>query len=79
MITLIQETEEITENKTSYALKEHLKSVKVTSQLALPDVHRNNAEERAMLTFKTHFMSILCGLHSVFMQHHNHSSFFKLG
>ena len=31
-------------------------------QLALPDIHRRNAAERAIRTFKAHFLSILAGI-----------------
>ena len=49
---------QILDNETYSALKEHLKSVKVTFQLVTPYVHRRNEAERAMHNFKNHFMSI---------------------
>ena len=35
-------------------------------QLISPDVHRRNAAERAIHTFKAHFLAILAGVHSTF-------------
>ena len=37
-----------------------------TFQLLLPDVHRRNAAERAIQTFKAHFLAILVGVDSAF-------------
>ena len=54
------------DNETSSALKEYLKSMKVSSQLVPLHVHRTNAEERATRTFKNHVIEILCGLHKKF-------------
>ena len=35
-------------------------------QLFPPDVHRRNITERAICTFKAHFLAILAGVHSTF-------------
>ena len=39
---------------------------KATYQIVLPDVHRRNIAERAIRTFKAHFLSILAGIPSSF-------------
>ena len=39
---------------------------KATYQLVPPDVHRRNLAERAIQTFKAHFLSILAGLSKAF-------------
>eukprot|EP00956_Cyclotella_meneghiniana_P023402 scaffold45578_cov41-Cyclotella_meneghiniana.AAC.1 len=39
---------------------------KCTYQLVPPDVHRRNIAERAIQTFKAHFLSILAGISSLF-------------
>ena len=38
-------------------------------QLVPPGVHRRNAAERAIRTFKNHFIAILCGLDKDFPLH----------
>ena len=58
---------QILENEAS---KEYLQVVtqtwKATFQLVPPDVHRCNAAERAIRTFKAHFIAILEGIDSAF-------------
>ena len=39
---------------------------KATFQLVPPDVHRHNAAERAIRTFKARFLAILAGVDSAF-------------
>ena len=52
------------------ASKEYLRHItkiwKATYQLVPPDVHRRNIAERAIRTFKSHFLSILVGIPSSF-------------
>ena len=50
------------DNETSLALKECLKSVKVTFQLVPQHAHRRNEAKRAMRAFKNNFIAILCRL-----------------
>ena len=42
------------------ALQQHLSSVHVNFRLAPPHIHRLNAAERAIRTFKNHFITGLC-------------------
>ena len=48
------------------ASKEYKKTIteqwNVTYQLVPPDMHRRNAAERAIRTFKAHFIAILAGV-----------------
>ena len=53
------------DNKSSTALKDYLKNG-ISFQFVLPHMHRRNAAERAMRTFKNHFIAILCGAHPDF-------------
>ena len=48
------------DNEASNALQQHLASVDVDFQLVPPHVHRCNAAERAIRTFKNHFIAGLC-------------------
>ena len=48
------------DNEASAALREFLVSENVDFQLAPPHVHRRNAAERAIRTFKNHFIAGLC-------------------
>ena len=48
------------DNEASSALQQHLASVDVNFQLVPPHVHRRNAAERAIRTFKNHFIAGLC-------------------
>ena len=49
------------DNEASASLREFLTTEKVDFQLAPPHLHRRNAAERAIRTFKNHFVAILCG------------------
>ena len=51
------------DNETLIKIKEYLKSKKVIFQLVPPHLHRVNAVEQAIHTFKSHFTSTLCGVH----------------
>jgi len=48
------------DNKASQALQEFLTSEDMDYQLVPPHVHRRNAAERAICTFKNHFIAGLC-------------------
>jgi hypothetical protein len=50
------------DNECSAALKEHMLSEGVNYQLGTPGVHHRNVAERAIRTFKNHFIAALCGL-----------------
>ena len=49
----------ILDNEFSTELKNTLKSRNLKFQLVPPNVHRRNAAERAIQTFKNHFLSVL--------------------
>ena len=49
------------DNEASSALQQYMTSQEVDFQLAPPNVHRRNAAERAIRTFKNHFIACLCG------------------
>jgi hypothetical protein len=49
------------DNEASTALKQFMTNVDVDSHLALPHVHHRNVAERAIHTFKSHFIACLCG------------------
>ena len=57
---------QILDNETSNEMKRHLKGRDVQYQLVPPHAHRKNAAERAIRTFKNHFITILCMLHPNF-------------
>jgi hypothetical protein len=57
------------DNECSSALKEFLIAEKVDYQLVPPNVHRRNAAERALRTFKDHFIAGLCSLDKDFPLH----------
>ena len=49
----------ILDNEISYEFKTSLQKKQVSFQLVLPHVHRRNAAERAIRTFKNHFLAVL--------------------
>ena len=54
---------QILDNEASGEYKRTIKEVwKSTYQLVPPDMHRRNAAERAIRTFKAHFLAILAGV-----------------
>jgi hypothetical protein len=57
------------DNECSNALKEFLKEQKVDYQLAPPGIHQRNAVERAIQTFKNHFIAGLCSTDTAFPLH----------
>ena len=58
----------ILDNEAPEALKEAIKS-NCKMQLVPPDTHRSNLAERAIQTFKSHFVSILSGVSDKFPLH----------
>ena len=56
----------ITDNESSALLKTYMISQGIEYQLTPPDVHRRNAAERAIRTFKNHFVAGLCSLDPLF-------------
>ncbi len=58
---------QILDNEASTAYKEAITvKWKAKFQLVPPDMHRRNRAERAICTFKSHFLSILAGVDTVF-------------
>jgi len=57
------------DNECSEALKEYMRDEHVDFQLAPPGVHRRNAAERAIRTFKNHFIAALCSTDKEFPLH----------
>ena len=54
---------QILDNEASGEYKRTIEEVwKSTYQLVPPDMHRRNAAERAIRTFKAHFLAILAGV-----------------
>ena len=54
---------QILDNKASKEYRRHVTDIwAATYQLVPPDVHRRNIAERAIRTFKTHFLSIFAGI-----------------
>ena len=57
------------DNEASTALKSYMESQDVDFQLVPPHVHRRNAAERAIRTFKNHFVAGLCSTDRNFPLH----------
>ena len=58
---------QILDNEVSYALKKAIiETWKAAYQLVPPNVHRPNVAERAICTFKAHFLAILAGVDLAF-------------
>jgi hypothetical protein len=57
------------DNEASTALQQFMSSVDIDFQLAPPHVHRRNAAERAIRTFKNHFIAGLCSTDKNFPLH----------
>jgi hypothetical protein len=57
------------DNEASTALKHFLHSKDIQFQLFPPHVHRQNAAERAIQTFKNHFVAMLCSTDTHFRIH----------
>ena len=56
----------VMDNECSKVVKSYIKSQQVTLQLAEPDNHRSNAAERAIQTFKNHFIAGLATVDPAF-------------
>ena len=56
----------VTDNECSKAVQDYINSQKVDWQLVEPNNHRVNAAERAIQTFKNHFISGLCSVDKLF-------------
>ena len=56
----------ILDNECSAEMKTALRKYKLDYQLVPPDIHRRNAAERAVRTFKNHFLSCLATCHKSF-------------
>lgn len=50
------------DNETSKSLEDHMRTHKITVQYVPPENHRANEAERAIRTWKNHFISTLCGM-----------------
>ena len=59
----------IMDNEASKDLKHALSKADISYQLVPPNLHRVNAAERAIQTFKDHFLAILAGAHPDFPAH----------
>ena len=57
----IQPTMHILDNKCSSEFKNAIKENEMSYQLVPPHDHRRNVAEKAIQTFKHHFVSVLCG------------------
>ncbi len=57
------------DNECSTAMKANLQDKKVSFQLVPPGIHRRNAAERAIRTFKNHFIAGLCSTDNSFPLH----------
>jgi hypothetical protein len=57
------------DDEASTALKQFLHSKDIQFQLVPPHVHRQNAAERAIQTFKNHFVAMLCSTYKQFPIH----------
>jgi len=57
------------DNECSKLLKDYMTSNNIDFQLAPPDCHRRNAAERAIRTFKNHFIAFLCSCDREFPLH----------
>ena len=57
------------DNEASNDLKNYLRDQGIDFQLAPPNIHRQNAAERAIRTFKNHFIAGLCSVEPAFPMH----------
>jgi hypothetical protein len=68
-VTGLKPTFQTMDNESSKALKLFLHSNDIQFQLVPPHVHQQNAAERAIQTFKNHFVAILCSTDKQFPIH----------
>ena len=59
----------VLDNECSKVLKEYIEEENETFQLVPPNLHRRNAAERAMQTFKNHFIAGIVSTHNDFPLH----------
>ena len=52
------------ENEASTMLRKFMTSDSINFRLAPTNIHRRNADERAIQTFKNHFIAVLCSTNS---------------
>jgi hypothetical protein len=57
------------DNEASAAVKEFLRKEAIQYQLVPPHIHRRNVAERAIRTFKAHFMADLSTFYAHFPMH----------
>ena len=57
------------DNEASAALKDFIRDIGIDFQLAPPNVHRRNAAERCIRTYKNHLISTFCGTDKDFPLH----------
>jgi hypothetical protein len=55
------------DNEASLALRKYLTKQEIDYQLAPPYIHRRNNAERAIQTFKNHFIAGLCSVDPIFI------------
>ena len=60
---------QILDNEASQALQREIRTRHYNFQLVPPHMHRRNSAERAIRTFKNHFVSGLCSAHTEFPVH----------
>ena len=60
---------QILDNRISEAYKEEILDTKMSYQLVPPDDHRRNISERAIETWKSHFIGVLVGTAATFPLH----------
>ena len=65
----IQPKHQILDNKASEEYKKTIKESGMTYKLVPPDMHRQNRAEKAIQTFKDHFVAILSGVDESFPMH----------
>ena len=56
----------IMDNEEANEIKQAIKKYKVNYQLTLPHIHRINTAERAICTFKNHFLACLASVDPTF-------------
>ena len=66
VLVRLKPTLHILDNKVSSNFKKFLSTQDVEFQLVPPHTHQKNAAERAIQTFKNHFVASLCSVHSKF-------------
>ena len=60
---------QILDNECPAVVKQFFKEEQVKFQLVPPNLHRNNAAEKAIGTFKDHFVTMLCSVDPRFPMH----------